>query len=100
MNIANTSVYFNIMMFFFQQDLIKLRSQKANMLAKPLLRTETDELEKCILCNRPIQPSEVKQAVGVQGLKAIEEKAKIWAKIIDIEIDGPPTPKSRTICFF
>ena len=20
--------------------------------------------------------------------------------IIDIEIDGPPTPKSRTICFF
>ena len=51
------------------------------MLAKPLLRTETDELEKCILCNRPIQPSEVKQGVGVQGLKTIEEKAKIWAKI-------------------
>ena len=51
------------------------------MLAKPLLRTETDELEKCILCNRPIQPSEVKQGVGIQGLKTIEEKAKIWAKI-------------------
>ena len=51
------------------------------MLAKPLLRTETGELEKCILCNRPIQPSEVKQGVGVQGLKTIEEKAKIWEKI-------------------
>ena len=56
------------------------------MLAKPLLRTETDELEKCILCDRPIQPSEVKQGVGVQGLKTIEEKAKIWAKI-DISDD-------------
>ena len=23
-----------------------------------------------------------------------------WVAIIDIERDGPPTPKSRTICFF
>ena len=35
-----------------------------------------------------------------KGIKTFDTLWFSVYKTIDIEIDGPPTPKSRTICFF
>ena len=51
------------------------------MFAKPLLKSETEKLDKCFLCNKTIHKHELKQPVGASGLKTIEEKAKVWEKI-------------------
>ena len=51
------------------------------MFAKPVLQPETEELDRCLLCNKTIHKHELQQSVGASGLKTIEEKAKVWEKI-------------------
>ena len=55
------------------------------MFAKPVLQPETEELDRCLLCNKTIHKHELQQSVGASGLKTIEEKAKVWEKIIIIQ---------------
>jgi len=52
------------------------------MFAKPL-QPETEELGRCLLCNKTIihKHELQQQSVGASGLKTIEEKAKVWEKI-------------------
>jgi len=51
------------------------------MFAKPVLQPETEELDRCLFCNKTIHKHELQQSVGASGLKTIEEKAKVWEKI-------------------
>jgi len=51
------------------------------MIAKPVLQPETEELDRCLLCNKTIRKRELQQSVGTSGLKTIEVKAKVWEKI-------------------
>ena len=59
------------------------------MFTKPvgLLQPETEELDRCLLCNKTIHKHELQQSVGASGLKNIEEKAKVWEKINVLEDD-------------
>ena len=51
------------------------------MFAKPVLQSETEELDRCLLCNKTIHKHELQQSVGASGLNTIEEKTKVWEKI-------------------
>ena len=51
------------------------------MFAKPVLQPETEELDKCLLCNKTIHNYKLQPSVGASGLKTTEEKAKAWEKI-------------------
>ena len=47
------------------------------MFAKLVLQPETEELDRCLLCNKTIHKHELQQSVGASGLKTIEENAKV-----------------------
>ena len=59
------------------------------MLAKPYLRLDTGELEKCLLCDKTIQEKEPKQTVCSAGLETIKEKVERWSQVQILSKDRP-----------
>ena len=59
------------------------------MLAKPYLRLDTGELEKCLLCDKAIQEKDLKQTVCSAGSETIEGKAECWSQVQILSKDHP-----------
>ena len=59
------------------------------MAAQPFLAEHSKGGTKCLLCANIIADKEKKQTIGTSGLKTIEEKAALWAKVQVPDGDEP-----------
>ena len=59
------------------------------MAAQPFLAPHSSEGTRCLLCTRYIHDKEKRQTIGASGLRTIQEKAALWAKVPVPDGDEP-----------